>query len=153
MNIGLFSLIAGLLSMAGGRDLNADVQSAHQLIEQSRTANDRANHMRQLVERLSKAGPDEVDKLNDASVALVAEMLKRDGEIGRFYGGLGLSAVSCRAKSALPDLRLALSEAAPVGSEVDWITVSPAVSPYEEIQRAIAKIEADRPCSVRPDFL
>lgn len=135
-------------SHAGGGDLNADVQSAHQLIVQSRTSSNRANHMRQLVDRLSKAEPDEVEKLNDFSVALIAEILRRDGEVGRFYGGLGLSAVSCRAKSALPDLRLALSEATPVGSDSDWITISPAVSPYEEIQHAIAKIESDRPCSV-----
>ena len=68
-------------------------------------------------------------------------------EVGRFYGGLGLSAVSCRAKSALPDLRLDLSEATPVGSGSDWITIPPAVSPYEEIRWAIAQIESDRPCS------
>lgn len=135
-------------SHAGGGDLNADVQSLHHLIEQARTANDRAIHMRQLVDRLSKAEPDEVEKLNDSSVALIAEMLRLDGDVGRFYAGLGLSAVSCRAKSALPDLRLALSEAAPVWSDSEWIAISPAVSPYEEIQRAIARIESDRPCSV-----
>lgn len=149
MNTALVYVLSGLLSVVGSsqsQGIDADIRSAYQEAIESPDANARSGVMRALVQRLVAAPAEELRVVNEDSVDLLAGLLEMNGDVGRFYGAQALSAVSCSSKSALPSLRRALAQKAPLEAKVGLVSISPSVSPYDELKRAIAMIEVATPC-------
>lgn len=151
MNIVGAHLMFLALSLFGGEgmsvmNVNQEIHSAHQRILEAKNESERVTEMRGLVDMLSRADQGKVELVDDESVDRVAMLLETDGDVGRFYGAKALSAIACRARSALPALRKALTQSDPIRSDFEPMVLSPSVSPYEEIERAIARIEHARPC-------
>lgn len=143
------------LSLLGGEgmsamNVNQEIHTAHQRILEAKNENERVTEMRSLVDMLSRLDQDQVGALDDDSVNRVAVLLETDGDVGRFYGAKALSSIACRASGALPALRKALMQAEPIRSDFEPLVLSPAISPYEEIERAIARIEHAQTYPNRP---
>ena len=148
--ISVFScILLGVFSPAGAAgedDLNADVLVAYQRIVDSPSSSERADDMRALANLLASTQAEGRRDVDDESIRRLSDLLDIDGDTGRFYGAKTLSAVSCSAKSALPKLRDALSKTTPLGPASGLVDIAPSLSPYYEIERAIAKIEGSLSC-------
>lgn len=130
-------------------DVNEAVRAAHGKIVASKDTDTRALEMRALVTMLSGLRADEAARISEASVDRLIAMLAIDGDVGAFYGARALSAVACEAQHVLPRLRQALETLEPVRSDFGALVISPAVSPAEEVQVAIRKIEQCRSDGIR----
>jgi hypothetical protein len=149
-NVCAYLMFAALSGASGERvpamDVNQDIRVAHQSILEARSESARAAEMHGLVRMLTGFDQDHVLRVDDESVDRLAMLLETDGDVGRFYGALALSAVACRARNALPALREALAQSEPIRSDFEPLVLSPSVSPQEELEGAIAAIETTRPC-------
>jgi hypothetical protein len=132
-------------------NINQEIHSAHLRILAAKSESERVVEMRGLIEMLSRADQGKVELVDDESVDRVAMLLKTDGNVGRFYGAKALSAIACRAHSALPALRESLVQSEPIRSDFEPMVLSPSVSPYEELEKAIARIERARACPENKD--
>ncbi len=109
-------------------------------------ADRRALGMRALLECLSSLGKRQIDESSPSSVQEIASLLRVDGDVGRFYASRMLVILGCRSRPALPLLHDALDKTAPIESNLGPMVLSPAVSPHEEVARAIRAIETAHPC-------
>lgn len=121
------------------------VQQVRELKAQP-NADQRALAMRALLECLSSLGKRQFDEASPSSVREIASLLEMDGDVGRFYASRMLAMLGCRARPVLPLLHDALDKTAPIESNLGPMVLSPAVSPREEVARAIRAIETSHPC-------
>jgi len=127
-------------------DLNRDVVQQVLGLKAQPNADRRALAMRALLECLSSLGKRQLDTASPSSVQEIASLLKVDGDVGRFYASRMLAMLGCRARPVLPLLHDALDKTAPIESNLGPMVLSPAVSPREEVARAIRAIETAHPC-------
>lgn len=109
-------------------------------------ADRRALAMRALLECLSSLGKRQIDEASPSSVQEIASLLRVDGDVGRFYASRMLAILGCRSRPVLPLLHDALDKTASIESNLGPMVLSPAVSPREEVARAIKAIETAHPC-------
>lgn len=127
-------------------DVNRDVVQQVRGLKAQPNADRRALAMRALFECLSSLGKRQLDTASPSSVQEIASLLKVDGDVGRFYASRMLAMLGCRARPVLPLLHDALDKTAPIESNLGPMVLSPAVSPREEVARAIRAIETAHPC-------
>lgn len=127
-------------------DVNRDVVQQVRGLKAQPNADRRALAMRALFECLSSLGKRQLDTASPSSVQEIASLLKVDGDVGRFYASRMLAMLGCRARPVLPLLHDALDKMAPIESNLGPMVLSPAVSPREEVARAIRAIETAHPC-------
>jgi hypothetical protein len=109
-------------------------------------ADRRALGMSALLECLSSLGERQLDEASSSSAQEIASLLRVDGDVGRFYASRMLAILGCRSRPVLPLLHDALDKTAPIESNLGPMVLSPAVSPHDEVARAIKAIEATDPC-------
>lgn len=112
-------------------------------------ADRRALAMRALLECLSSLGKRQIDEASPSSVQEIASLLRVDGDVGRFYASRMLAILGCGSRPVLPLLHDALDKTASIESNLGPMVLSPAVSPREEVARAIKAIETAHPCSTQ----
>lgn len=127
-------------------DVNRDVVQRVRELKAQPNADQRALAIRALLECLSSLGKRQLDTASPSSVQEIASLLKVDGDVGRFYASKMLAILGCRARPVLPLLHDALDKTAPIESNLGPMVLSPAVSPREEVARAIRAIETAHPC-------
>jgi len=130
-------------------DVNRDVVQQVRELKAQPNADRRALAMRSLLECLSSLGKRQLDTASPSGVQEIASLLKVDGDVGRFYASRMLAMLGCRARPVLPLLHDALDKTAPIESNLGPMVLSPAVSPREEVARAIRAIETAHPCRTR----
>lgn len=154
INLSLLHLLLASFHLVDGgisaMNINQDIHLAHQRVIDAKNEDERVIEMRKLVSMLSDSSRHNVALIDDEAVGKIAALLETNGDVGRFYGARALSAIACRASVALPALQRALSQASPVESDFYPLILSPSVSPYEEIERAIMRIELAKTCSDEP---
>lgn len=127
-------------------DVNRRVALSVRELKAQPNADRRALAMRDLLGCLSSLGKRQLDEASPSSVQEIASLLRVDGDVGRFYAAGMLAILGCRARSVLPLLHDALDKTAPIESNLGPMVLSPAVSPREEVARAIRAIETAHPC-------
>ncbi len=127
-------------------DVNRRVALSVRELKAQPNADRRALAMRALLECLSSLEKRQLDEASLSSVREIASLLEMDGDVGRFYASRMLAMLGCRARPVLPLLHDALDKTAPIESNLGPMVLSPAVSPREEVARAIRAIETSHPC-------
>lgn len=151
--MGVFALFFVLsFAFAGGEeDVNRSITSSVHEIKAQPTADGRALGMIALFERLSGLGKDKVSEVNNSTVHEIASLLDVDGDVGRFYASKALAVLGCRSRVALPLLHDAIKKTEPIESNLGPMVLAPAVSPREEVEKAIKAIEGTSTCELPPE--
>lgn len=131
----------------GHVDVDRDVVKRVRELKAQPNGDRRALVMSALLECLSSLGKRQIDEASPSSVQEIASLLKVDGDVGRFYASRMLAILGCRSRPVLPLLHDALDKMAFIESKLGPMVLSPAVSPREEVARAIRVIETAHPCS------
>ena len=137
-------------SVGGGQDVNRSVTSSVHEIKAQPTADGRALGMSALFEYLSGLRKEEVNEVNSSTVREIASLLDVDGDVGRFYASKTLAVLGCHSRVALPLLHDAIKKTEPIESNLGPLVLAPAVSPREEIEKAIKAIEGTSTCELPP---
>ncbi|TFZ42359.1 hypothetical protein E5C33_20055 [Stenotrophomonas maltophilia] len=127
-------------------DVNRDVVLSVRELKAQSNVDRRALAMMALLECLSNLGASQLDEVGPSSVQEIASLLEVDGDVGRFYASKMLAILACRSRPVLPLLHEALDKTEPIEANLGPMVLSPAVSPREEVARAIREIEAAQPC-------
>lgn len=131
----------------GHVDVDRDVVKRVRELKAQPNGDRRALVMSALLECLSSLGKRQIDEASPSSVQEIASLLKVDGDVGRFYASRMLAILGCRSRPVLPLLHDALDKMPFIESKLGPMVLSPAVSPREEVARAIRVIETAHPCS------
>ncbi len=132
--------VLGVAFAGGGQDVNRSVTSSVHEIKAQPTADGRALGMSSLFEYLSGLGKEEVNEVNSSTVREIASLLDVDGDVGRFYASKTLAVLGCHSRVALLFSMMQLKRQNPL-SPTGTLVLAPAVSPREEIEKAIKAIE------------